>query len=61
MTIIIAGLCLTLFILYRLLRRFNKPLNHVFKMSLVMSLYALGIVLSGIYMLGLPMSGRHVH
>jgi ferredoxin len=61
MTIIIAALCLTIFILYRLLRRFNKPLNHVFKMSLVMSLYALGIVLSGIYMLGLPMSGRHVH
>jgi hypothetical protein len=61
MTIIIAGLCLTLFILYRLLRRFNKPLNHIFKMSLVMSLYALGVVLSGIYMLGLPMSGRHVH
>jgi hypothetical protein len=61
MCIVIIGFVLTMFILYRLLRRFSKPFQHAYKMAIVMSLYALVIVLSSIYMLGLPMSGRHVH
>jgi polyferredoxin len=59
--IIAAGFIFTFFIMYRLLRRFQKPINHIYKMAIVMSLYALVIVLSSIYMLGLPMGGRHVH
>ena len=61
MTILLGGFIFTLFILYKLLRRFQKPLHDVYKMIFVMSLYAIVIVLSGIYMLGLPMSGRHIH
>ena len=61
MSIVIGGFGFTLYILYRLLKRFQKPLYHAYKMTLAMSFYALVIVLSGIYMLGLPMSGRHVH
>jgi hypothetical protein len=48
-------------VLYRLLKRFQKPLHHLYKMTFAMSLYAIVVVLSAIYMLGLPMSGRHVH
>ncbi|MBC8412926.1 hypothetical protein H8E50_04565, partial [bacterium] len=59
--ILIGGFIFTLYILYRLIRRFHKPLYHAYKMTLVMSLYAIVVVLSGIYLLGLPMSGRHVH
>jgi hypothetical protein len=61
MTILLGGFIFTLYVLYRLLRRFRKPLYHVYKMTFAMSLYAIVIVLSAIYMLGLPMSGRHVH
>ena len=61
MSIVMAGFGLTMYVLYRLLRRFQKPLNHTFKMVTVMSLYALLIVLSSIYILGLPMGGRHIH
>jgi ferredoxin len=61
MGILIAGLFLTLFILYRLLKRFNLPISHLYKMTTAMSLYAIVIVLSSIYMLGVPMSGRHIH
>jgi polyferredoxin len=61
MSILATGFGLTLYVLYRLLRRYQKPLYHMYKMTLVMSLYALVVVLSSIYMLGLPMSGRHVH
>jgi ferredoxin len=61
MSIIIVGFGFTLFVLYRLVRRFQKPLNHAYKMVIAMSLYALVVVLSSIYILGLPMSGRHIH
>ncbi len=61
MSILAAGFILTLYVLYRLLRRYQKPLYHMYKMTIAMSLYAVVIVVSAIYMLGLPMSGRHVH
>ncbi len=61
MIILIGGLFFTLYILYRMLRRYQKPLYHIYKMTLAMSFYAIVVVLSAIYMLGLPMSGRHVH
>ena len=61
MGILVAGFGFTLYVLFRLLRRYQKPIYHMYKMTLAMSLYALVIVLSSIYMLGLPMSGRHVH
>jgi ferredoxin len=61
MSILMAGFGFTLFLLYRLLRRFQKPLNQVYKMVIAMTFYALLVVLTSIYMLGLPMSGRHIH
>lgn len=61
MGILTTGFVFTLYVLYRLLKRFQKPLYHVYKMTLAMSLYAVVIVLSAVYLLGLPMSGRHVH
>ncbi|HDZ62242.1 MAG TPA: 4Fe-4S binding protein [Nitrospirae bacterium] len=61
MGILITGLSLTIYVMYRLLRRFHSPLNHIYKMTIAMSLYAIVIVLSSIYMLGLPMSARHLH
>ncbi len=61
MGILLVGFGFTLYVLYRLLKRYKKPIRHVYKMTLAMSLYAIVIVLSAVYMLGLPMSGRHVH
>ena len=61
MIIVMGGFAFTLYVLYRLLRRYQKPLYHVYKMTFAMSLYAIVIVLSAVYMLGLPMNGRHVH
>ena len=61
MTILIIGFAFTLYVLYRLLKRFHKPLYHAYKMTFAMSLYAIVVVLSAVYMLGLPMSGRHIH
>jgi hypothetical protein len=61
MSILVAGFGFTLLVLYRLLKRFKKPLTHIYKMAVVMSLYALVVVLTSIYMLGLPMGGRHIH
>ncbi|MCK5511857.1 MAG: hypothetical protein KAI96_03560, partial [Thermodesulfovibrionia bacterium] len=61
MSILLTGFGFTLYVLYRFLKRFQRPLYHIYKMTIVMSLYAFIIVLSGIYILGLPMSGRHVH
>jgi hypothetical protein len=61
MSILGGGLMLTLLILYRLLRRLEVPLGQLYKMTAAMSVYALVVVLSSIYMLGLPMSGRHIH
>lgn len=61
MGILVTGFGFTLYVLCRLLKRFQRPLYHIYKMTLAMSLYAIVIVLAGIYMLGLPMSGRHVH
>jgi ferredoxin len=61
MSILVAGFGFTFFVMYRLFTRIQKPLHHVYKMAIVMSLYAFVIVMSSIYMLGLPMSGRHVH
>ncbi|UCE79275.1 MAG: 4Fe-4S binding protein [Nitrospiraceae bacterium] len=61
MVILIAGLFLTLFILYRLLRSLDLPFGHIYKMTTAMSLYAMVVILTSIYMIGLPMSGRHIH
>jgi hypothetical protein len=59
--IITLGFALTLYVLYRMLRRFQEPLRHTYKMAVAMSLYALVVVLSSIYLLGLSMGGRHIH
>jgi ferredoxin len=61
MGIIVAGLALTMYFLYRMLGRRRKPLGEVYATAVVMSFFALAVVLSSIYMLGLPMSGRHIH
>jgi hypothetical protein len=61
MNILLGGFGFTLYVLYRLLRHFQKPLYHIYKMIFAISLYAIVVVISAIYMLGLPMSGRHVH
>jgi ferredoxin len=61
MAILLGGFGFTLYVLYRLLKHFQKPLYHIYKMTVAMSLYAIVVVISAIYMLGLPMSGRHVH
>lgn len=61
MAILLGGFVFTLYVLFRLLKRYQKPLRHIYKMTFAMSLYAIVVVLSAIYMLGLPMSGRHVH
>jgi len=61
MSILLGGFVFTLSVLFRLLKRFQKPLYHIYKMTFAMSLYAIVIVLSAVYLLGLPMSGRHVH
>jgi hypothetical protein len=61
MGILLGGFGFTLYVIYRLLKRFQKPLYHIYKMTFAMSFYAIVVVLSAIYMLGLPMSGRHVH
>lgn len=61
MSIIVGGLGFTMFVMYRKLRRFRWPLKQAYKTVVVMSLYALIVVLTSIYMLGLPMSARHVH
>jgi hypothetical protein len=61
MIILLIGFGFTLYVLYRLLRHFQKPVYHIYKMTVAMSLYAVVIVALAIYMLGLPMSGRHVH
>jgi hypothetical protein len=61
MIILLGGFGFTFYVLYRLLKRFKKPLYQIYKMTFAMSLYAFVVVLSAIYMLGLPMSGRHVH
>jgi Fe-S-cluster-containing hydrogenase component 2 len=61
MAIILAGLGLTLFILYRLLQRFMAPLPHLYKMATAMSIFILTVLLPSIYIMGVPMAGRHVH
>ncbi len=61
MIILMGGFGLTLYVLFRLLRHFHKPLHHIYKMTVAMSLYAIFVLVSAIYMLGLPMSGRHGH
>ncbi|GBE00440.1 putative electron transport protein YccM [bacterium BMS3Abin07] len=61
MTILIAGLAFSIVFLYRTLRRFRRPLNHIYKTATVMIVYALVVSLTSIYMLGLPMNGRHIH
>jgi hypothetical protein len=48
-------------VLYRLLRRFNWSPAEMCRAAVVMSLYALTVVLVSVYLLGLPMSARHVH
>ncbi len=61
MGIIIVGLGLTFFVMYRMLRGLNWSFRATYKTAVVMSSYALIVVLTSIYMLGLPMSARHVH
>lgn len=61
MLVILAGLALTLFVLYRLLRRWRAPLPDLYKMATAMSIFVLTVALPGIYLLGVPMAGRHVH
>jgi hypothetical protein len=56
-----AGLGVTLYSLRQVLRRLGAPLGSLYKMASVTALYALVVILSNIYLLGLPMSGRHVH
>ncbi len=59
--IIGGGMVLTLSILYRFLRRLDAPPGHLCRMTAAMSVYAIVVVLASIYVLGLPMSGRHIH
>ena len=61
MGIIVAGFLFTLIILYRRLRRYKGSYSALFKLTTAMTLYAVVVVLSSIYMLGLPMNGRHIH
>jgi ferredoxin len=61
MSILITGFGFTLFILHRMLRRFHNLFKQAYKTAFVMGLYAIVVILSGIYMLGLPMNGRHIH
>jgi ferredoxin len=60
-SILLIGFLFTIYVIYRLLIRFKRPLYHLYKMTFAMSLYAIVVVLASIYMLGLPMSGRHIH
>jgi hypothetical protein len=55
------GMVLSFLFLYRVLKKVEKPLCKNYKTAAAMSFYALVVVLSSIYMLGLPMDGRHVH
>ncbi len=61
MSIIISGFIFTKWLLYRKLRQHKEPLADLYKYSTAMSLYAITVIVSIIYVLGLPMSGRHVH
>lgn len=61
MAIVVGALALTMTVLYRLLRRFNWSPANMCRAAVVMSLYALTVVLASLYLLGLPMSARHVH
>lgn len=61
MVIIALGFGLTILVMYRLLLRYNWSFKRLYKTVIVMSTYAVVILLSSIYMLGLPMSGRHIH
>ncbi len=56
-----AGLGVTLYSLYQVLRRLGAPFENLYKMASVTALYALVVILSSIYLLGLPMNGRHIH
>ncbi len=61
MGIIISGFIFTKWLLYKKLRQHKEPLADLYKYSTAMSLYAITVIVSIIYVLGLPMSGRHVH
>jgi polyferredoxin len=61
MITLITGMVLSFLFLYRVLKKVGKPLCQTYKTAAAMSFYALVVVLSSIYMLGLPMDGRHVH
>jgi hypothetical protein len=61
MAVIVAAFGFTFYVLYRVLGRLHLPWRQLYRMTVVMSLYALVVVLTSIYMLGLPMSGRHIH
>jgi polyferredoxin len=58
---LIVGMILSFMFLHRVLKKYRKPLAHTCGTAAAMTAYALVIVLSGIYMLGLPMNGRHIH
>jgi hypothetical protein len=61
MAVIVAAFAFTFYVLYRVLGRLRLPWRQLYKMTVVMSLYALVVVLTSVYVLGLPMSGRHMH
>ena len=61
MVTLLTGMVLSFLFLYRVLRKVGKPLCQTYKTAAAMSFYALVVVLSSIYMLGLPMNSRHMH
>ena len=61
MVILLIGMVLAFLFLYRVLKKVGKPLCQTYKTAAAMSFYALVVVLSSIYMLGLPMNSRHMH
>ena len=61
MSIIVSGFLFTMWLLYRKLRQHREPLANLYKYSTAMSVYAITVIISIIYLLGLPMGGRHVH
>lgn len=61
MGIVVAGFIFTLWLLYRKLQQYRESLFNLYKYTAAMSVYAIAVLVSIIYVLGLPMGGRHVH
>ncbi|NOY64507.1 MAG: hypothetical protein GXO97_03810 [Nitrospirae bacterium] len=58
---VITGFVFTLYLLYRIMKRLRISMDGLLKTLFVMTLYAVMTVSITFYMIGLPMSGRHVH